>query len=70
MVREVKSTTTLNELDDKAREILKVSKVLLNLLESAPGDFVKNNDLLSLYEELIETIPDFQYIIRSGNLEY
>ena len=70
MVREVKSTTTLNGLDDKAREILRVSKVLLNLLEDAPGDFVKNNDLLPLYEELIETVPNLQYNIRSGNLEY
>lgn len=70
MVRQVKSATTLNELDDKARQILKVSKILLNLLEDTPGDFVKNNDLLPLYEELTETIPDFQYIIKSGNLEY
>ena len=51
-------------------KILKAAKDLLDLLDSTEEDFVENNDLGSLYDELIETIPAFQMSLRSKSLEF
>lgn len=54
----------------KAEKILKASKELLDMLEDTPEDFLQNNDLIDLYDELIEVIPAFQMAVKSKDLEF
>lgn len=49
----------------KGEKILKAAKNLLDLLEDTEEDFLEDNDLMDLYDELIETIPAFQMSIRT-----
>lgn len=53
----------------RAERILKLSKELLDAMEDTPHGFLDNNDLGSLYEELVETIPAFQMAVRGKSLE-
>lgn len=54
----------------KAEKILKASKTLLDLMDSSPEGLLENNDLMPLYDELIETIPALDLMIKTGKLEY
>ena len=54
----------------KAEKILKASKDLLDMLEETPEDFLEKNDLMDLYDVLIETIPAFQMAVKSKGLEF
>lgn len=66
----VKAASDSDKMYNKANKILSAAKNLLDLMEDTPSGFLDNNDLGSLYEELVETIPAFQFAIRSKDLEY
>lgn len=40
------------------------------MLEDTPELFLQYNDLMDLYDELIETIPAFQIAVKSKKLEF
>ena len=40
------------------------------MLEETPEDFLEKNDLMDLYDVLIETIPAFQMAVKSKGLEF
>ena len=50
--------------------ILRAAKELLDIMDSTSSDIISNNDLLSLYDELVETIPALQVALRSKTLEF
>ena len=71
MKRVISATSTDKDFAyRRAERILKLSKELLDAMEDTPDDFLDKNDLGSLYDELIETIPAFQMTVRSKSLEY
>lgn len=70
MKKVVKASVSYEAAHRKAEKILKESKLLLDLLESTPESFLENNDLMSLYDELIETIPALDFMIKTDGLEY
>lgn len=70
MKRVVMSATDRDRVYKDGERILKLSKELLDLLDSTSDSFVENNDLLGLYDELIETIPAFQMALRTRSLEF
>lgn len=70
MKRVVTAGTDKDKAYRDGERILKVAKELLSILDSTQGDFVEKNDLLPLYDELIDTIPAFQMAVRGKSLEF
>lgn len=70
MKRYVAASADSAKVYAKAEKILKASKELLDMMEDTPELFLQYNDLMDLYDELIETIPAFQMAVRSKTLQF
>jgi len=54
----------------KARVIKTKAQELLDVMENTPEGFLDANDLMQLYDELIDTLPALDFAINSGEIEY
>ena len=54
----------------KARLIKTKAQELLDAMEMTPEGFLEANDLMQLYDELIDTIPALDFAINSDGIEY
>ena len=55
--------------DKKAQKILKLAQALLDEMDSADTELLENNDLMPLYDELIDAIPTLSFAINSKSLD-
>ena len=55
--------------DKKAQKILKLAQALLDEMDSADTELLENNDLMPLYDELIDAIPALSFAINSKSLD-
>ena len=55
--------------DKKAQKILKPAQALLDEMDSADTELLENNDLMPLYDELIDVIPALSFAINSKSLD-
>lgn len=57
-------------MERKARAILEASKNLLDIMEEAPDELLRYNDLMPLHDELIDTVHYLSTVLSGHNLEY
>lgn len=68
MKRVIKAASERDKLIASAEKIFKTAQQLLDLMDDADEAFLENNDLMPLYEELIETLPALSMAIKSDSL--
>lgn len=70
MKKMIKSSSIVQEAAmDSARKILSNSKKLLDIMDSSPTEFLAANDLMPLYDELIEVIPALDLAVKTGTVD-
>ena len=70
MKRMINASAAYNDAERKAKKIYQLMSTLFDELDDAPEEFVDNNDLGQLYEELEDTLPALQIAINSKGLEF
>lgn len=55
-------------MNNYGKKIVKAAQALLDVLEEADENFLEANDLKGLYDELIETLPGFDFAVKSGSI--
>lgn len=70
MKKVVKASATYEMAHRRASKILRAAQTLLDLMDETPGNFVEDNDLGPLYQELIDTIPALSMSLEEGNIYF
>jgi isocitrate dehydrogenase kinase/phosphatase len=62
------SFTQKKTMNNYGKKIVGAAQALLDVLEEADESFLEANDLRGLYDELIETLPGFDFAVKSGSI--